>query len=645
MPNATTLRPYQVTAIQAVQTGLMESGRALLQMATGLGKTVVATEVIRVWVERGCKVAVLAHTQPIVDMFHNRLENGLGVPIDLLHGDRQETNGGAVTCATFQSAHRLYAEAFDLVVVDEAHHAPAATYAATLARFTRAKMFGMTATPDRADEKDIRTIFGSEVFTYSLNDGILNGWLATVDYRLVSDGISAQQMRDLAQRLQEGERLTREQVNRILFVEERLDAMTAKVRDVQAGGKKTIIFCSSIPHAREVASNFTGAMLYHSAMDRGERDESMDHFRSSAGGILVTVNMVNEGVDIPEAELLVFLRSTASMTIWLQQMGRGTRLTDSKRSVTVLDFVGNCERIGMIRQTFQGLAVNRDSISVHDAVVVESGWTIHLSEELLELENLLAALPGRDFYSTWEEASTAAQALGIRDYTEYIERHKEDTRLPRSPNKVYVSSWKQRGKWLGFLGRSSEIHYPTWEEASAAARALGICNCEDYIERHRKDGRLVSAPDRFYPDWKERGRWLGFLGRSSEIYDPYPTWEEASAAARALGIRSSGEYVRGGYKKDPRLASNPSKKYSNWNERGGWIAFLDTGNKKAAPSPNPYPTWEEASAAARALGIRSSTDYARGGYKKDPRLVSAPDRFYPDWKERGGWPGFLNTKK
>ncbi|MBD9424503.1 integrase [Pseudomonas sp. PDM15] len=221
-----------------------------------------------------------------------------------------------------------------------------------------------------------------------------------------------------------------------------------------------------------------------------------------------------------------------------------------------------------------------------------------------------------DLYPTYAEAQAAAQALGIKNNSDYLKRFCEDPRLPACPNKFYADAgWID---WYNFLGNERPDLYTTYDEAQAAAHALGIKNQPDYCKRYREDPRLPSNPNLFYADagWID---WYDFLGNKRP--DLYPTYDEAQAAAQALGIKNQPDYYKL-YQEDPRLPSSPSQFYAD----AGWIDWYDfLGNER----PDLYSTYVEAQAAAQALGIKSEPDYNKR-YREDPKLPACPGNVYAD---------------
>ncbi|MDX2370470.1 MAG: VPA1269 family protein [Colwellia sp.] len=238
------------------------------------------------------------------------------------------------------------------------------------------------------------------------------------------------------------------------------------------------------------------------------------------------------------------------------------------------------------------------------------------------------------FYLTIEEASVAAKALGIDSIADYYINYRQDPRLPSEPSKRYAADWKRFGKWVNFLDLRGSRFYPTIEEASAATIALGINTYDQYIIEYKKDPKLPSNPSRIYAaDWAEFDKWVGFF--NGDVNDFYPSIVEASEATIALNIKTINEYNKN-YSKDPRLPSNPREYYADdWITFGKWVGLL------AGEVNNFYTTIEEASTAAIALGITTAGEYSEN-HRKDPRLPSKPDQVYAIyWDDFGRMPGFL----
>lgn len=352
-------RPYQALAIEAINLRIMIGERSgLLLMATGLGKTRVAAGVIEQWVNDrpGSEVLVLAPTLQLIPQLEAALWPYLAkqIPTHVLTGVEKPSFGGGVTLATYQSMvgkAEDYAGRFGLVIVDEAHHAPADGFRVLLARLGSRFLLGMTATPWRSDERPLVELFGEPTYSVSIVEGMQLGYLARVDYRMLIDDIDW----DWVQSDLRGD-ISIKELNRRLFIPERDGAAVAKIRDHlnSMTDPRGIVFCRSIAHAdiisRLLRADGVPNRVVHSRLDRFEATRALREFRSGRVPVVVTVDMLNEGIDVPEVDLIVFMRVTHSRRIFVQQLGRGLRLSDSKQVVRVLDFVSDVRRIAAAMQ-------------------------------------------------------------------------------------------------------------------------------------------------------------------------------------------------------------------------------------------------------------------------------------------------------
>ncbi|MDL2342185.1 MAG: DEAD/DEAH box helicase family protein [Patescibacteria group bacterium] len=346
-------RPYQNDCLQ-VLTNVRAQGetKALIHMATGLGKTTVAAKDVENYLQAkpAAKVLFLCHQNEILDQARTRFEQvlgGNGFSYGTFNGQSKDMH--EVTClfASMQTMRdwkdAFYPHEFDYIVVDESHHSKAETYEPVINYFQPAFMAGYTGTPDREDLKDIREIFGQEVYSKPLTAALAEGLLAVPDYRVILDNIQEGV-------LDEQIDANLAELNRILFIPKRDEEIAQIVLEKTAAIKepRTMIFCPSISHAKRMALLLPDAKAYHSKQSPKERQQLLSNFRNGITNTLLTVDMFNEGIDIPDANVVVFLRSTNSRTVFLQQLGRGLRKTANKDSVLVLDFVANCDRLLML---------------------------------------------------------------------------------------------------------------------------------------------------------------------------------------------------------------------------------------------------------------------------------------------------------
>jgi len=360
------LRPYQVEAVEQVEKRRSSGAKkALVVMATGLGKSVVANQLIVNELDRNPyqEVLVLAHMNDLV----RQLESSSWSQLDKKHSTHLWTDGerpsyqGGVVFATWQSVFAAMErgqenlrERFGLVVVDEAHHAPSDSFSALLARLAPNFLVGLTATPWRGDDRSLSDLFGEPAYTMDIVAGMQMGYLSAVDYRMLTDGID---WAEVAKASRQG--LTVSDLNRLLLVPERdigmVETICAKMEDLDK--PRALAFCRSIEHAERLQPLFSArgvrAALMHSKLPREIRFRNLSEFRMGNIDLLISIEMLNEGIDVPDVNLVAFMRVTHSRRIFLQQLGRGLRVSPTKENVLVLDFVAD------IRRLAAGVEINR----------------------------------------------------------------------------------------------------------------------------------------------------------------------------------------------------------------------------------------------------------------------------------------------
>ncbi|QQR61237.1 DEAD/DEAH box helicase family protein [Candidatus Uhrbacteria bacterium] len=632
---------YQVPIIRDVAKALKRDGKTLMVMATGTGKTITGALVVQKILRSKERMLFLCHTNDILRqsmLAYGKVFNGSRSMGMFTGEEKVDPKTVQFLFASFQTMNgwksKFDPKAFDMIVVDESHHAQAETYRPTIEYFRPKFLLGKTATPDREDGKNIRDLFGTPSVTLSLEEAIARKYLSDIDYKLMTVGTASRDaINELKRRVQAGERITLRELNDNIFIE-RLDSDIAD--DILSYKAQGIIFCTDIKQAEGMAKLLKKARPYHSKLDRNELDADLEGFRRGRIKYLLTVNMFNEGIDVPDTELVVFLRSTESRTVYLQQLGRGLRKSPGKTKVTVLDFVGNCDRIKMVSDFMgkiddfgpkgkgpkRGPRINRE--------IDVSSIIFELDEEARDIRDIMSRIDV-EFYPTMKEAMEAVRRIrGIDSRPSYNLRYRKDPRLPSNPEKIYKSEWKG---WTYFLTGGEGWFYPTMKEAMEAVKRLGIKGQREYYERYREDPRLTSRPHIAYrSEWKS---WTYFLTGVAKV-EFYPTMKEAMEAVRRIrGIDSPKSYLRLRHK-DPRLPSQPERTYkSEWKS---WTYFL-TGVAKVEF----YPTMKEAMEAVKRIkGIDSKESYNRLRHKCS-RLPSHPDQFYTsEWKS---WPHFLGKVK
>jgi superfamily II DNA or RNA helicase len=352
------LRPYQSIAFEKLVADLDERGKALLILATGLGKTVIGGEVIARHLRYGSstKVLVVAHTKELAE----QLERALWYHIpketrtQLLTGDFRPDDLRGITCATVASAltyvHGGYRPG--LVMVDEAHHVGEnGQFAELLDLLSDVPQFGVTATPWRGDRFDIRHRFGEPSYTLGIEDGMRLGYLAEVRYRLFTDNIDW----DFVRQASDHEYTIRD-LNARLFLPDRDEAIRDELIEAweRTRQPRAVVFCRTIEHAERMANllsrvpQMKGAEAVHAELDRRDRQLRLMRFRSGETPVITAVDILNEGVDVPDVNIICFARVTHSRRIFVQQLGRGLRLREGKSHVESLDFVSDIRRVAAV---------------------------------------------------------------------------------------------------------------------------------------------------------------------------------------------------------------------------------------------------------------------------------------------------------
>ena len=353
-PKRFTPRPYQQEAIDAAKAALAEEKRAFVILATGLGKTVVAGEIIHdhLAVDGPSDVLVVAHTKELVRQLERAMWRHLPktVMTSVLTGDDKPPRLEGITCATVESALKAVQGGWrpSLIVVDEAHHVgETGTFQTLLGELPKTPRLGLTATPWRGDKYDVSATFGQAVFKMGIADGMSAGYLSQVDYRLFLDQMDWDAVREASEF-----GLTLTDLNHRLFLPQRDEAVIETLRDAWAKTlyPRAVIFCRTIDHAEEFAqllreAGWRRSECVSSRQSRRERNILMSEFRDGRVPIVATVDLLNEGVDVPDVNIICFLRVTHSRRIFVQQLGRGLRLREGKDRVTVLDFVSDLRRV------------------------------------------------------------------------------------------------------------------------------------------------------------------------------------------------------------------------------------------------------------------------------------------------------------
>ena len=373
------LRPYQDDIVHKVVESFDEGNkRAFYIVATGLGKTVIAATIARqLWARGYHRILVLCHATDLA----LQLEQGFwpqltkDIPTSVFFDGLPPRNTDGISFGLYQSLYGylpgIDPDQFDVVIVDEAHHALAYGFRTCLEHLKPKFLIGMTATPWRGDGQSLTTIFGNPVAKVSLVDGMAMGYLSKVDYRILCDNVDWDNMQGMSE-----QNLSIRDLNKRLFLPQRDEAVISELKKaIQEVGKPRIaIFSPSIEHSNRFAQMLSASGVPCAALskvDKSERRRRLLAFASGAYQAICAVDVMNEGIDIPDVNILVFLRATHSRRIFVQQLGRGLRLSEGKDKVIVLDFVSDIRRMAeMIDMNNEGKAKGAE----HEIVYLQEGF-------------------------------------------------------------------------------------------------------------------------------------------------------------------------------------------------------------------------------------------------------------------------------
>lgn len=392
VPTTYSLRPYQITAADRIEADLDANGRALLVLATGLGKTVVGGEVIRrhLATHSGARVLVVAHMNELVEQLEKALWRHLDkdVATQVLHGTSKPASYEGVTVATVDSVLGLVRTGWrpSLVMIDETHHVgETGMFAQLLDSCDDAKQFGVTATPWRGDRFDITARFGQPSYSLGIAEGMAAGYLAKVDYRMFVDNLDWEFVRDISQH-----GYSIKELNKALFLPQRDEEIVDQFREAwrEIRDPRAILFCQTIEHAERIATLLQGAdqswrraAYLHSGLSRQKRQILLNAFRLGRVPIITCVDVFNEGVDVPDVNLIAFLRVTHSRRIFVQQLGRGLRLREGKESLKVLDYVTDVRRVAAGLDLKRSLTAMRGGDIEELSLPLAGGSQINFNDE------------------------------------------------------------------------------------------------------------------------------------------------------------------------------------------------------------------------------------------------------------------------
>ena len=344
--------PAQIEALYELNKTRSEGfDKALVVAATGTGKTYLAAFDSKDY----AKILFVAHREEIIKQAQKSFKN---VSPDKTSGffyNKSKETDKDIIFVLVQSLGResnikqFRKDEFDYIIIDEFHHAVANNYKRILEYFTPQFLLGLTATPERLDNKDVFALCDyNNVYEIRLKEAINKGFLSPFRYYgIYDDTIDYDQIN-----LRNG-KYDEKELEEKLMINKRAELVLNHYHKYNFS--RTIAFCASRNHAEYMVEFFTNNDIPSAAVYSGNqgkytenRENAIEKLKNNELKVLFTVDMFNEGVDIPTIDSVLFLRPTESPTIFLQQLGRGLRIAENKKYLTVLDFIGNYKKANLV---------------------------------------------------------------------------------------------------------------------------------------------------------------------------------------------------------------------------------------------------------------------------------------------------------
>jgi superfamily II DNA or RNA helicase len=340
------LRGYQKEAIQAIRTRYQQGAhRQLLVLPTGTGKTVVFAELAR---QLDRPTLILAHREELLTQAREKFEIiWPGVRIGTVMAEVNELDADVVvasvpTLSRPQRLNQVPVGRFGLVVVDEAHHVMAPTYRAIVDYLGlmadeppgKALLLGVTATPMRHDKQGLARVFQEVVFERSIREMVQSGHLANLKGVRVTTSVDLSGVKSA-----DGD-FVEQDLAAVINTDNR-NQLIVQAYQEKAAGRKALAFTASVAHAKDLADAFMVAGIPAAAvygeMPEADRREVLQAFRRGEIQVVTNKNVLTEGYDEPSVTCLLMARPTQSSGLYLQMLGRGTRLFFGKQDCLVLD--------------------------------------------------------------------------------------------------------------------------------------------------------------------------------------------------------------------------------------------------------------------------------------------------------------------
>ncbi|REJ31574.1 MAG: DNA helicase [Caldibacillus debilis] len=492
----------QVEALKQLEATYEEGyDRAMVVMATGLGKTYLAA----FFACRFQKVLFIAHREEILHQAKKSFQRVIpDKTLGIYDGNVKEKEADIIFASIFTLSMKKHLEAFakdsfDLIVIDEFHHAAARSYQRVLDYFQSKFLLGITATPDRNDNKDVYAICdGNVAYKIDFIEAVQRGWLAPFRYYGVYDDTDYSKIKWLGNRYDEAE---------LLQVQLR-EEMADKILKAWEKYKKTrtLVFCSSIKQADFLSEYFQKrnhrTVSLHSKQTDIPRDQAIAMLENGELDAIFTVDLFNEGVDIPSVDTLLFVRPTESLTVFTQQVGRGLRLHEGKDYCVIIDLIGNYRNADVKLALFDTERGSSKKIKATLIPTVPENCSIHLDVRAINLLEEMGKKRQPRREKLLLDYQQLKQELGYRPT--YLQLHL----YGRSEATEYKSEFKSYFGFLYWAGELSQrerevfLKYESWlveAERTPMTKSYKMVVLQAMLQRGSSRWHLPITPQEVAP--------------------------------------------------------------------------------------------------------------------------------------------------
>lgn len=547
------LRDYQERAIMEASTALADSRSALFVCPTGGGKTFVFAELAFMFHQNHGRTLVLADREHLVGQAADVIDQRTGLSVGVEQGRKRvdPRHLPNVVCATIQSMRSpgklqtFDPASFALIVIDEADLGVAPSYSDVLNYFSSARVFGCTATPDRADGKSLGSVFEKVITPLYMGDLITQGYLSPIRRTLVRiQSVTLDKVKTV-----DGD-YSNADLERVLIHEKALHEVVRPSMEL-AGDRPSIVFAATVAHAEALADVFNryapkSAAVIHGKMKLQDRRRILQQYEKGKIQFLCSCALLLRGVDLPLTSCVVMARPTKSRALYCQAIGRGTRLAKGKDDLLVLDFTDNSSNHALVsavdlmrplspevRERARQIA--DETPGAEPIAVIEQA-----ERELKEDPELLALIIARVDYQT--------RPLDMRKWINWDEQplgQMPDSEIAKKLN-VTATAVSYARRQRGINGENRYVKKVTWtkelfENATNIELAKRFGICKSTVSAARKRLGLPRALAEFI-DWDSQP--LGLVS-DNELAKTLGIDSSSVASARARrGIEPVNPWAR-----------------------------------------------------------------------------------------------------